>query len=75
MLHEQMLNNNKLGNWQRLMCAQNLRYVQHVEKIKLGIREISFQSSYDVSCEFENSSAGDMGGIERTQSGYIVAGC
>jgi hypothetical protein len=38
----QLLNNNKLGNWQRLFCAQNLRTLQPVEKIKLGTRDVSF---------------------------------
>jgi hypothetical protein len=38
-----VLNNNKVGNWQRLICAQHLRNVQPVEKIKLGTREVSFR--------------------------------
>ena len=37
----QLLNNTKLGNLQRLMCAQHVRNAQPVEKRKSGTREVS----------------------------------
>ena len=36
----QLLNNTKLGNLQRLMCAQIVRNAQPVEKIKLGTHSL-----------------------------------